>query len=225
MTAAGGAIAAPAERPRQAGSTGAGMKGESKLKLARARESDWLHSKWPLGGGQHAIQTTEFEWAVMRFFSAFERSCQQLSYTAGAPDTSFQELVVLHVVGMQHHPQGAAVLARQLNRDDVANIQYTLRKLEKKGFIRKSAQVQSKTALYELSDAGWKTVKRYAAIREKLLNAKTELVANIDERLEDAAQLLAILTGIYDDVARTAATYSPYSDGAQEEDDRDLHRE
>ena len=38
---------------------------------------------------------------------------------------------------------------------------------------------------------------------------RTELVNEIDEKLEKATQLLSVLTGIYDDVARVAATYSP----------------
>lgn len=191
--------------------------GKRELKTVQTRDTDWLHSSWPLGGSSHAIQTTEFEWAVMRFFSAFERSCLQLSITAGAPEMTFQELVVLHVIGMQHHPQGSSVLARQLNRDDVPNLQYTLRKMEKRKLIKKSAGVHGKTALYELASTGRETVSRYASIREKLLNGKTELVADIDERLEDASQLLAILTGIYDDVARAAATYSPYTDNPHDQ--------
>jgi hypothetical protein len=35
------------------------------------------------------------------------------------------------------------------------------------------------------------------------------LVGEIDEKLERATQLLSVLTGVYDDVARVAATYSP----------------
>ena len=99
---------------------------------------DWAHSNWPLGKDHHDISTTEFEWAVMRFFSAFERSCLQLSVTAGARELSFQELVLLHVVAMQHHPQTSQSIARQLNRDDIQNLQYAIRKLEKRELIAKS---------------------------------------------------------------------------------------
>jgi hypothetical protein len=35
------------------------------------------------------------------------------------------------------------------------------------------------------------------------------LVSEIDEKLQKATQLLSVLTGVYDDVARVAATYSP----------------
>ena len=173
---------------------------------------DWAHSHWPLGQDPHDVSTTEFEWAVMRFFSAFERSCLQLSITAGSRDLSFQELVLLHVVGMQHHAQTSHSIARQLNRDDIQNLQYALRKLEKRGLISKSLGDRSKTAQYSITPEGHESVRLYAKIRAQLLTGRTELVSEIDEKLQEATQLLSVLTGIYDDVARIAATYGPIRD-------------
>ena len=170
---------------------------------------DWAHSNWPLGKDPHDVSTTEFEWAVMRFFSAFERSCLQLSVTAGSNDLSFQELVLLHVVGMQHHAQTSHSIARQLNRDDIQNLQYALRKLEKRCLISKSLRDRSKSAHYAITPEGREAVGLYAKIRAQLLTGRTELVSEIDEKLREATQLLSVLTGIYDDVARVAATYSP----------------
>ena len=172
-------------------------------------ETDWAHAHWPLGRDPHDINTTEFEWAVMRFFSAFERSCLQLSITAGSPDLSFQELVLLHVVAMQHHAQTSHSIARQLNRDDIQNLQYALRKLEKRALITKSEGDRNKSAQYSITSAGRDAVGLYAKIRSQLLTGRTELVGEIDEKLERATQLLSVLTGVYDDVARVAATYSP----------------
>ncbi len=170
---------------------------------------DWAHSHWPLGKDPHDVSTTEFEWAVMRFFSAFERSCLQLSITGGSSDLSFQELVLLHVVGMQHHAQTSHSIARQLNRDDIQNLQYALRKLEKRALIGKSLGDRNKTAHYSITSEGRECVELYAKIRAQLLTGRTELVSEIDEKLQEATQLLSVLTGIYDDVARVAATYSP----------------
>jgi predicted MarR family transcription regulator len=174
-----------------------------------APEADWAHAHWPLGRDPHDINTTEFEWAVMRFFSAFERSCLQLSITAGSQDLSFQELVLLHVVAMQHHAQTSHSIARQLNRDDIQNLQYALRKLEKRALIAKSDGDRSKTAHYSITPMGRDAVDLYAKIRAQLLTGRTELVSEIDEKLQKATQLLSVLTGVYDDVARVAATYSP----------------
>lgn len=173
---------------------------------------DWAHSRWPLGRDPHDVSTTEFEWAVIRFFSAFERSCLQLSITSGSTDLSFQELVLLHVVAMQHHAQTSQSIARQLNRDDIQNLQYTLRKLEKRGLISKSLGDRSKTAHYSITSEGREAAGLYAEIRSQLLTHRTELVSEIDGKLQEATQLLSVLTGIYDDVARVAATYSPIRD-------------
>ena len=183
--------------------------GADQLTNANDPAVDWAHSNWPLGKNHHDISTTEFEWAVMRFFSAFERSCLQLSVTAGARELPYQELVLLHVVAMQHHPQTSQSIARQLNRDDIQNLQYALRKLEKRELITKCVAERSKTAHYAITSLGREAVGLYAQIRAQLLTGRTELVSEVDAKLKEATQLLSVLTGIYDDVARVAATYSP----------------
>ena len=67
----------------------------------------------------------------------------------------------------------------------------------------------SKTAHYAITAAGREAVGFYAQIRAQLLTGRTELVSEVDAKLNEATQLLSVLTGIYDDVARVAATYSP----------------
>ncbi|MGD2008369.1 MAG: hypothetical protein PVJ95_08860, partial [Cellvibrionales bacterium] len=74
-----------------------------------------LQGNWPLGGAAHEVLTTELEWAVLRFYAAFGRSCEQLADMAGSGETNFAELVLLHVVAMQRSPQPVSSLARQLN--------------------------------------------------------------------------------------------------------------
>ncbi|MFK8050379.1 MAG: winged helix DNA-binding protein [Halioglobus sp.] len=172
-------------------------------------EQDMLHRKWRLGGDDHSITTTEFEWAIIRFYSAFERSCQQLGSLAGNKNLNFQELVLLHVVSMQHNPQTSTSLARQLNRDDIANVQYTLRKLQGEGLVLKNKEPRGKTYTYDITETGSVIVERYAEMRALLLTEKTNFIDHIDEKLHAANDLLSLLTGIYDDAARISATYSP----------------
>ncbi len=168
-----------------------------------------LHRNWQLGGDDHAIATTEFEWAIMRFYNAFERSCSQLGSISGTDNLNFQELVLLHVVAMQHHPQTSTSLARQLNRDDIANVQYTLRKLLNTKFVTKKKEPRGKIFTYDITEKGSQCVARYAQMRSLLLTEKTKFIDNIDEKLESANQLVSLLTGIYDESARISATYSP----------------
>tara|TARA_R110002110_G_scaffold205066_7_gene417348 strand:- start:506221 stop:506793 length:573 start_codon:yes stop_codon:yes gene_type:complete len=171
-------------------------------------DSDEFHGGWELGGNAHAIAATELEWGIMRFSAAFERTCLQLGGISGSGDLAFQELLLLHVVAMQRHPQTAISLARQLNRDDVANLQYSLRKLLKDELIVKIKEPRGKTYTYDLSEQGAKRVSHYARIRNKLLTNKTSMIEDVDAKMEQATQLISLLTGIYDDVARASATYT-----------------
>ena len=82
---------------------------------------DSWHRDWLLGTGDHGIAVTELEWGILRFFAAFERSCEQLSRLATADGLKFQEVIVVGVVAMQRGHPTASSLARQLNRDDVQN--------------------------------------------------------------------------------------------------------
>jgi predicted MarR family transcription regulator len=175
----------------------------------RAAGNRKLHRHWMLGGDEHTIATTEFEWAIMRLQAAFERSCVQLANLAGRETLSFQELLLLHVVAMQHHPQTSQSLARQLNRDDVPNMQYTLRKLQEQELVQKRREPRGRTYTYEVTDSGREFVERYAEVRSLLLTGKTKFIDDIDERLSAANDLISLLTGVYDDVARVSSTYSP----------------
>jgi predicted MarR family transcription regulator len=146
---------------------------------------------------------------MMRLQAAFERSCVQLANLAGRETLSFQELLLLHVVAMQHHPQTSQSLARQLNRDDVPNMQYTLRKLQEQDLVQKRKESRGRIYTYEATESGRKFVERYAEVRSLLLAGKTKFIDNIDERLSAASDLISLLTGVYDDVARVSSTYSP----------------
>ncbi len=183
------------------------MKKKSKVDKSEGVAGRSLQGNWPLGGGTHDILTTELEWSILRFYEAFGRSCEQLADMAGSPDTNFAELVLLHVIAMQRSPQPVSSLARQLNRDDIPNLQYGIRKLCGKNLLRKAGVSRGKQTTYELTAAGERLVAEYAALRRELLTTKTGIVKDIDLRLTDAARLITLLTGLYDNVAQAGATY------------------
>lgn len=95
------------------------------------------HRAWHLGLTDHEVLITEFEWSVIRFQQAFERYILQIAHIAGLGELSYAELVLLHVIGFADAPITVGLLARQLNADNVTNIQYSLRKLLGYQLIRK----------------------------------------------------------------------------------------
>ncbi len=170
---------------------------------------DSWHRDWLLGTGDHGIAVTELEWGILRFFAAFERSCEQLSRLATADGLKFQEVIVVGVVAMQRGHPTASSLARQLNRDDVQNLQYTLRKLVDNGYLSQSKKTGSRVVTYAVSKKGRKFVTDYFTVRSKLLTKKTGLIEDIDAKLSGASELISVLTGLYDGAAMTSSTYSP----------------
>lgn len=171
------------------------------------------YRSWHLANTKHDALTTEFEWAILRFQQAFERWVVQLGDISGAEKLSFQEAVILHVIGMQDRPKTAAAITRQLNRDDIPNIQYCIRKLVGQKLCK---NIKSKTNVasrhFELTKKGQEVAQEYAKLRVEILTVQTNSIDHVDERMRDAVQLISLFTGLYDEAGRVAAGYSANND-------------
>lgn len=171
------------------------------------------YRSWHLANTTHDALTTEFEWAVLRFQQAFERWVLSLSSISGAEELSFQDAVILHVIGMQDRPKSAAEIARQLNRDDIPNIQYCIRKLVKQRLCRESrTRKNGSSKNYELTKRGNDVASDYAKLREEILTSQTNSIDHVDDRMRDSVQLISLFTGLYDEASRIAASYSAAND-------------
>ncbi len=162
---------------------------------------------WDLYTTPHDAVTTEFEWAISRFQQAFERWVLQVANSCGLGDLNFSEVVILHVVLMQDRPKTAAMIARQLNRDDIPNLQYGLRKLVKINLLKRTS-ASGKNQVYGATSKGRKLAEKYAEVRHTFLTEETKYIEGVDERMNDAVRLISMLTGQYDEAMRKAATYS-----------------
>lgn len=174
---------------------------------------------WHLARTPHEGATTDFEWALLRFTQAWERWVTQLGGLSGMSELSYIENVVLHVIRMQDRPKTGAQIARQLNRDDIPNIQYCLRKLEKMRLCRKMKEKASKTFAYEVTAAGRLLTDNYASMRRHLLTEQSKIIGQVDHKLAEATKLINLMTGLYDEAGRASATYGtfPQSPGADED--------
>lgn len=162
---------------------------------------------WHLARTPHEGATTDFEWALLRFQQAWERWVTQLGALSGMDELSYIEMVILHVIRMQDRPKTGAQIARQLNRDDIPNVQYCLRKLEKMRLCRKVREKASKTFAYEVTAAGRLLTDNYASMRRHLLTEQSKIIGQVDQKLAEATKLINLMTGLYDEASRTSATY------------------
>ncbi|WP_346288425.1 winged helix DNA-binding protein [Zoogloea sp.] len=165
---------------------------------------------WHLGTTHHEAVTTEFEWSILRFFQAFERYCMQIAHISGLADLSFSELILLHVIGLQDTPKTVGLLARQTNTDSVTNVQYSLRKLVAYELVVKIREGKSKVFTYDVTDKGRELINQYAHFRQRVLTEQIKSIESIDRKLSEAARLISMLSGVYDEAVRVSATYNPY---------------
>jgi predicted MarR family transcription regulator len=107
---------------------------------------------------------------------------------------------------MNDRPKSIKDLARLANREDIPNMQYSLRKLIGAGLVVREGSGRSGIS-YSVTDKGREVTDRYAEIRGALLVDAVQSVPSFPQRLEEATRTLELLTGIYEQMARVAATH------------------
>jgi predicted MarR family transcription regulator len=170
-----------------------------------------LDRHWHLARTPIEIDVAELEYALMRSFEAFGR--WQAECLASVIDfvVTGPENALLHIIRMNDRPKSIRDLAYMANREDIPNIQYSLRKLIKGGFVTRIGSGRAGVT-YEVTPLGRDTTDRYADVRATLLIDAVKRVPELAQQLEDATRTLELMTGIYAQVARAAATHrrSPF---------------
>lgn len=161
---------------------------------------------WHLAKDDTEYKVTELEFALMRVLEAFSRWVAAADEMVGLSELKHVEHVILHVIRMQNRPKSGATIARLLNRDDLPNIQYSLRKLEAAKLIQQNKEPGTKIYTYSITKLGEKLTNEYAKLRSELLIRNLKTLNDFDHRVEDATQLLSLLTGIYEESARSSST-------------------
>jgi predicted MarR family transcription regulator len=167
-----------------------------------------LNRRWHLAHDSHEIEVTEFKYAAMRMNAAFQRWNEAAMLAAGGEPLTFTEANMLHVIRMQERPKGISVIANLLNRDDISNLQYGLRKLRSLGLIRPTGTAHRKNFEYEVTAKGRALTDRFAEIAAELVYSPTRAISNIEEKVIASADLLRLMTGILDEAARVAGTFT-----------------
>lgn len=175
------------------------------------RSADGFDKHWHLSGSDHEVALTEIEFAIFRIFSAFTRWMDDLTACCqdeAEPPCSGIDFSLLNVIRMHDRPKGISEIGRLLNRDDMSNMQYSMRKLIKFGFIEKvGAKGQKKGATYTATEKGIDATDRYATFRRELLLPLTQSISESDQRMGQVTNMLTLLSGIYDQAACVAATH------------------
>ena len=165
-----------------------------------------LDRSWHLARTPQEMEVADLEYALIRCFEAFGHWQAECLATVGDFAASGPENALLHMIRANDRPKSVRDLAHVANRQDIPNIQYSLRKLVKAGLVAKSGSGRSGVT-YETTQLGRDVCDRYADVRGDLLIESVRRLPELAKRLPDAAHALDLMTGIYEQAAREAATH------------------
>ena len=165
-----------------------------------------LDRSWHLARTPQEMDVAEIEYALIRCFEAFGHWQAECLASVAEFSASGPENALLHMIRMNDRPKSVRDLSHMANRQDIPNIQYSLRKLIKGGLVAKSGSGRSGVT-YETTEVGRSVCDRYADVRAELLIRSVSKLPELAKTLPDAAHTLDLMTGIYEQAVREAATH------------------
>jgi len=154
----------------------------------------------------HEQAITDFEQALICAAEGFYRFAAAIMGPAARDhNLSGQDNVILQLLMTAGRPRGIADLSRFANRDDTANIQYSLRKLIKAELVEKVPGAAPRETAYRVTEKGRALTEDLVARRREMLMDPTAAMPAFDERLAEATRMLGLVTGLYDHGSRMIA--------------------
>jgi len=152
----------------------------------------------------HVDSFEDVELGAVGAMNAFQRCMSSCMKSAGLRDLTPVDVLVLHHVSHDSHNRRLADICFVLNIEDTHVVAYSVRKLIGLGVI--SSDKHGKEVTYAATSLGQQYLQRYSEIRERhLLDALVSLGLN-KLLLEELAQYLRKMSGLYDQAARAASS-------------------
>jgi predicted MarR family transcription regulator len=157
----------------------------------------------PLGRSERERAFLEFEQALICSSEAFYRFAGIILGAEGkAANLTGHENVILQQLMYLPKPRSVSDLSRFTNRDDISNIQYSLRKLASAGLIEKVPGTANRDTRYRPTAAGRALTEAMVGRRRELLINPSTNLKDVEAQLRAATAAMSLLTGLYDHVSR-----------------------
>ena len=151
-----------------------------------------------------SAEMSEFEFGLIVAGNAFHRWIVHCMSAAGLKDLTPLDVLVLHHVTHRARDKRLADICFIMNVEDTHLINYSLKKLQNLGVVASSKN--GKEVTYAATEEGRSFVERYRAIRESCLIEALNADEALNRDIGELARLLRVLSGIYDQAARAAAS-------------------
>lgn len=165
--------------------------------------------KSPIVSSAHLVsprsaEMSEFEFGLIVAGNAFHRWIVHCMSAAGLKDLTPLDVLVLHHVTHRARNKRLADISFIMNVEDTHLINYALKKLQGLGVVASSKS--GKEVTYAATEEGQHFVQRYREIREACLINALKADEGLNRDIGELARLLRVLSGVYDQAARSAAS-------------------
>ena len=151
-----------------------------------------------------SAEMSEFEFGLIVAGNAFHRWIIHCMAAAGLKDLTPLDVLVLHHVTHRARDKRLADICFIMNIEDTHLVNYALKKLQGLGVVM--SQKHGKEVTYAATDLGRGYVQRYRDIRESCLIDALKADDGLNRDIGELARLLRVLSGMYDQAARAAAS-------------------
>ena len=177
-----------------------------------------LDRRWHLGRSDDELVIAEFEYALMRIVESFNAWQQECLAAVSGHKMSATDNVVLHITRMNDRPKTVTELSTLMNRSDLSNLKYSVRKLVNEGLLEKITEgSKRKGTRYRATQAGIEVTEAYAHLRREQLMPALADISGITDKLDRTTQTLNLMGGIYDQSAHVVAFHRAPIDEDSEE--------
>ncbi|MFT8612104.1 MAG: winged helix DNA-binding protein [Gluconobacter oxydans] len=148
---------------------------------------------------------SEFEFALTVVNHAFHRWMSRGMAAAGLPDLSALDTLILHSVTHRNREKSISDLMFTLNLSERHYLNYALKKLDEHGLIQRRRQ--GKEVFVSTTQKGREACMEYARLRRICLLEHIPQNREVgDVTIAEVAKALRVLTGFYEQAARSAAS-------------------
>ncbi len=151
-----------------------------------------------------SAEMSEFEFGLIVAGNAFHRWIIHCMAAAGLKDLTPLDVLVLHHVTHRARDKRLADICFIMNIEDTHLVNYALKKLQGLGVVM--SQKHGKEVTYAATEEGRGYVQRYREIRETCLIDALKADDGLNRDIGELARLLRVLSGMYDQAARAAAS-------------------
>ena len=180
-----------------------------KAVAARSQAVPGAGASAPIVSSAHLVspqsaQLSEFEFGLIVSGNAFHRWIVHCMSAAGLKDLTPLDVLVLHHVTHRARDKRLADICFIMNVEDTHLINYSLKKLQALGVV--ASHKSGKEVTYAATPAGRASVEKYREVREACLIRALNADEALNRDIGELARLLRVLSGIYDQAARAAAS-------------------